>query len=49
MEKRIANSVDRTQDLQITLTEERLQSGALPTELNPLVMSFRGGVGRFEL
>lgn len=31
-----ANSVDRTQDLQISWPKFFLQSGALPTELNPL-------------
>ena len=35
-----ANSVDRTQDLQITTTEvQSLQSGALPSELNPQINS----------
>ena len=36
MTKRNANSVDRTQDLQISCRLISLQSGALPTELSPL-------------
>ena len=36
MTKRNANSVDRTQDLQISCRLIFLQSGALPTELSPL-------------
>ena len=41
VEKINANSVDRTQDLQITWPKFFLQSGALPTELNPLTICYQ--------